>query len=49
MKEIIDLLNSHPFYGGCDAIEIAKGKYQLPTTPKTLWEKIKRRFIKYWM
>lgn len=42
MKEIIDILNSQPFYGGDEWIEIAKGKYSIPKDTKGWWNKIKR-------
>ena len=38
----IKLLNLDNFYGQTENIEIAKGKYKLPTTLKEGYEQIKR-------
>jgi hypothetical protein len=43
--EIIDLLNSAEHYNVSDRVEIAKGKYQKPTTWKQAWYKIKRIWL----
>ena len=42
IKDIIELLNSGEFYGGSEAIEIAKGKYELKETIKEGYEQGKR-------
>ena len=42
IKNIIDLLNSSDWLIGDDDIDIAKGKYQAPTTWKELKEYAKR-------
>lgn len=46
IKQIIDLLNSLDHYGQSDNIEIAKGKYELPSTFKMAFEQIKRQWKK---
>ena len=43
MKDIIDLLQLSDYYGCSKRIDIAKGKYQIPTTWRDLWKNIKRR------
>jgi hypothetical protein len=43
IKNIIELLNVSEYYGVSERINIAKGKYQLPTTWKSLLKYIKRR------
>ena len=42
IKGIIELLNTGDHYGVSERIDIAKGKYQIPTTWKDLWKYIKR-------
>jgi hypothetical protein len=42
IKGIIELLNTGNHYGVSERIDIAKGKYQMPTTWKDLWKYIKR-------
>ena len=42
--EILKLLNIDNWYGESEAIEIAKGKYKLPTTLKEGIVQIKRRY-----
>lgn len=42
IEDIIELLNSGEFYGGSEAIEIAKGKYELKETIKQGYEQGKR-------
>jgi hypothetical protein len=42
MKNVLDLLNTSEFYGVSENIEIAKGKYELPTGWKDAFNKIKR-------
>lgn len=44
IKNILDLLALHKHYGQSETIEIAKGKYQLVTTWKQGFEKIKREW-----
>jgi hypothetical protein len=39
---IIDLLRLDEYKNGSERIEIAKGKYKLPTGWKDVWYKIKR-------
>ena len=46
ITQIIALLKVDEFYNHSEAIEIAKGKYQLPTTFKKGIKKVKRS-IKY--
>ena len=43
MKQILDLLQIEEWYGSSEIIEIAKGKYELPTTFKGWCKKIKRK------
>jgi hypothetical protein len=43
MKEIIELLQSHTWLVNDEIIEIAKGKYEYPSTLKGWGEKIKRK------
>jgi hypothetical protein len=40
---IISILNSGNHYGISERVNIAKGKYQIPTTWKDLGKNIKRR------
>ena len=42
IKGIIELLNTGDHYGVSERVDIAKGKYQMPTTWKDLWKYIKR-------
>jgi hypothetical protein len=42
IKGIIELLNTGEHYGVSERIDIAKGKYQIPSTWKDLWKYIKR-------
>tara|TARA_R110002050_G_scaffold37240_1_gene92517 strand:- start:228 stop:374 length:147 start_codon:yes stop_codon:yes gene_type:complete len=41
---IFQILQEHNFYGESEAIEIAKGKYEYPSTIKMLINKIKRKY-----
>jgi hypothetical protein len=41
-KNIIDLLTLSEYKGVSENIEIAKGKYQIPSSWKAAWYKIKR-------
>lgn len=40
---IFEILRSEKFYGESEAIEIAKGKYELTTSFKKQWEQHKRK------
>jgi hypothetical protein len=42
IKNIIDMLGTSEHIGVSDKVEIAKGKYELPSTWKGAWYKIKR-------
>jgi len=42
IKGIIELLITGDHYGVSERVDIAKGKYQMPTTWKELWKYIKR-------
>jgi hypothetical protein len=44
IKNIIDMLGVDEFYGKSDLIEIAKGKYKIPQTPKELIYQTKRKW-----
>ena len=44
ITEIIDLLNTDDFYGVSEEVDIAKGKYETPTTFKGFWKMIKRYY-----
>jgi hypothetical protein len=44
IKEILNLLMLDNHYGKSETIEIAKGKYELPTTIKKGWNQIKRNY-----
>lgn len=44
IKQIIDMLNALEHYGVSETVEIAKGKYELPTTIKKGWNQIKRNY-----
>jgi hypothetical protein len=43
IKNIIELLNTGNHYGISERVDIAKGKYQIPTTWTDLGKNIKRR------
>jgi hypothetical protein len=43
IKTIIDLLQTHPFYGVSENVDIAKGKYSIPRTFGDIGKNIKRR------
>jgi hypothetical protein len=43
IQNILNLLQFDEFYGKTENIEIAKGKYQLPTTVKQVWKQSKRQ------
>jgi hypothetical protein len=42
ITQILSLLQTNEFYGVSENVEIAKGKYQLPSDFKTVLVKIKR-------
>lgn len=44
IKTILDLLSSFDYYGKSEIIEVAKGKYELPTTFKKGFNQIKRNW-----
>jgi hypothetical protein len=44
IAKIIDALQAFEYYGESDAIEIAKGKYELITDVKELKQKVKRAY-----
>jgi hypothetical protein len=44
IRLIIELLQQDEFLDGGEAIQIAKGKYELPTTLKGATKKIKRQW-----
>jgi len=44
IKHILDLLALDEFYGQSELIEIAKGKYEIPTTFKQGFKQIKRQW-----
>jgi hypothetical protein len=44
IKQIMAMLNALDHYGQSEAIEIAKGKYELPMTFKKGWNQIKRNY-----
>jgi hypothetical protein len=46
IKEILNLLMMDNHYGQSETIEIAKGKYELPTTWKKGLNQIKRQWIR---
>jgi hypothetical protein len=46
LKGIIDLLQTGKYYGVSEKVDIAKGKYELPTTWKGTWKLIKRLWLK---
>ncbi len=42
ISEIIDQISKQDYYNSTESIEIVKGKYELVTTWKGCWRKIKR-------
>lgn len=44
IKHIIEMLGLLNHYNQSETIEIAKGKYELPTTMKKGWNQIKRNY-----
>lgn len=46
VKNIVDLLQHSDYYGQGERIDIAKGRYELPTTWKETWKLIKRLWLK---
>jgi hypothetical protein len=49
IRNILDLLQLDEFYGKSENIEIAKGKYQLPTSVKHGVKQLKREYkYKLW-
>ncbi len=46
IKGLIELLNSSEYYGVSERVEIAKGKYEMPTTWRVGLYKIKRLWLK---
>ena len=42
--ECIDLLQTNVFYGFSNNVEIAKGKYEIPTT----WQIVKNKIVRKW-
>jgi hypothetical protein len=42
IKLILELLSTDDFYGVSENVEIAKGKYKIPTTWSSGFEQIKR-------
>ena len=44
IKHILELLALHEHYGQSEVIEIAKGKHQLVTTWRQVFEQIKRQW-----
>jgi len=42
ITDVINLLKTSDFYGCSESIEIAKGKYELPTTIKKGFKQLKR-------
>lgn len=43
INNIIELLNTSKFYGVSENIDIAKGKYEIPSTWSDTFKNIKRR------
>jgi hypothetical protein len=43
IKTIIDLLQSNQFYGVSENVDIAKGKYAIPSSFSDIGKNIKRR------
>ena len=46
IKGIIDLLQTNEYYGQSETIDIAKGRYALPTTWKDTFKWIKRIWLR---
>jgi hypothetical protein len=46
IKQILDLLNMLPHYNQSEEIEIAKGRYEIPSTFRMTFEQIKRQWKK---
>ena len=46
VKNIVDLLQTSEFYGQSERIDIAKGRYELPTTWNDVLKLIKRLWLK---
>lgn len=46
IADLINLLNTEHFYGVSERVEIAKGKYEISTTWKDAFYKIKRLWLK---
>jgi hypothetical protein len=46
IKAVLELLQLHEWLNCSENIDIAKGKYQLPTTLKGATKKIKRQWLK---
>jgi hypothetical protein len=46
IKGIVDILHSGEYYGQSETIDIAKGKYALPTTWKDTLKWIKRLWLR---
>jgi hypothetical protein len=46
VKNIVDLLQTNEFYNQSEAIDIAKGRYELPSTWKETWKLIKRIWLR---
>ena len=44
IKQIIELLNALPHYQQSENIEIAKGKYEMPTSINKVGNQIKRNY-----
>lgn len=44
IKNIIDILTFDEYYNVSDNVDIAKGKYEYPSTWKGLWNNIKRKY-----
>jgi hypothetical protein len=42
IENILSVLNTGNYYGVSERVDIAKGKYQIPTTWKDTWKYIKR-------
>lgn len=43
IKNILDMLKVDDFYGKSEYIDIAKGKYSIPKTPKEAYKQGKRK------
>ena len=44
ISEIINILQSHKFYGVSESVDFAKGSDEMPTTLKKGFKKIKRKW-----